>query len=200
MLTGGDLPGELGTLTSSGRPHQGAYAGPAQASATCRIIGRPASAVAERLTQPIGVSGLSAFPVPEADRRPCPVISPAHRAADSAGKCAPSTDEYPGAEPAGSGPGLPRKINKPPLSAQRLPAAGSANRSRSAAIASLSRLDDADHRVPARRTCSMPRTAHHHQQLRMPRPARPQPGGDASPGHSRAGEPQHPQNQPKEEN
>ena len=62
------------------------------ASATYRVIYQSTSGVADRLDQPIGVSGIIAFPTATAPAGGWPVISWAHGTVGSADKCAPSMD------------------------------------------------------------------------------------------------------------
>ena len=86
------------------------------AIATYRVIYQSTSGVADRLNQPIGVSGIIAFPTATAPAAGWPVISWAHGTVGSADKCAPSmdSDELGDPEEEDTGLGLLRKINKAP--------------------------------------------------------------------------------------
>lgn len=90
------------------------YAALEDASATYRVIYQSTSAVGDRLGQPIGVSGLIAFPAAPPPDGGWPVVSWAHGTVGSADKCAPSMDSDELGEPADDGLGLLRKINKAP--------------------------------------------------------------------------------------
>ena len=92
------------------------YAALDDASATYRVIYQSTSGVADRLNQPIGVSGIIAFPTAAAPDGGWPVISWAHGTVGSADKCAPSmdSDELGDPEEEDTGLGLLRKINKAP--------------------------------------------------------------------------------------
>ena len=90
------------------------YAAVEDARATYRVVYQSTSAIGDRLDEPIGVSGIIAFPeqMPRVDA--VPVISWAHGTVGSADKCAPSMDSDDLGEPGDSGLGLLRKINKAP--------------------------------------------------------------------------------------
>jgi pimeloyl-ACP methyl ester carboxylesterase len=84
------------------------------ASINYRVIYESTSGVGGRLGEPIGVSGIIAFPTTPPPAAGWPVISWAHGTVGSADKCAPSMDSKALGPPADSGIGLLRKINKAP--------------------------------------------------------------------------------------
>jgi len=90
------------------------YAALEDASVTYRVIYESTSGVGDRLGQPIGVSGMIAFPTTPPIGDGWPVISWAHGTVGSADKCAPSMDSDDLGEPGDSGLGLLRMINKAP--------------------------------------------------------------------------------------
>ena len=79
-----------------------------------RVIYESTSGIGDRLGEPIGVSGIIAFPSTPPPEDGWPVISWAHGTVGSADKCAPSMDSKALGPPGDSGIGLLRKINKAP--------------------------------------------------------------------------------------
>jgi hypothetical protein len=90
------------------------YAALEDASATYRVIYESTSAIGDRFGQPIGVSGMIAFPTTPPVGDGWPVISWAHGTVGSADKCAPSMDSDELGPPGTVGLGLLRMINKAP--------------------------------------------------------------------------------------
>lgn len=119
-VTGGQLGGAPGDLIDSEELLAGCGAALAQARATYRVLYQSRSGLGDRSTppnptdKPIAVSGLIAFPSGEVPVGGWPVLSWAHGTVGSADHAAPSMDPYLTAEPADSGLGLLRKINKAP--------------------------------------------------------------------------------------
>ena len=106
-----DLGGGPGTLIRPAQLMSG-YATLDEASATYRVIYESTSGMDCWRGEPIGVSGMIAFP--KSTERPWRVVSWAHGTVGSADQGAPSLDEYVGVDPAPTGLGLLRKINKAP--------------------------------------------------------------------------------------